>query len=143
MKISLLIISQISKHILVGGFATFFDLFSFIFLAWLFPKIYLLSAVIIKGYSFLVAAIIKYLGNKFYTFKKVEEGISHIEFGKFLITNLIGLIFDLSIFYFLTKIIGPHFGISAMIWEKISVLCSAVVAGIWNFIGDKFIVFKK
>ena len=142
MKIPLYI-WQIIKHVLVGAFATLFDLLSFMLLAFIFPGVYNLSSVIIKGCSFLVAAIIKYLGNKYWTFKKIEEGISHIEFGKFLMTNLIGLIFDIFTFYIITKIIGPHFGLSYAIWEKIGVLCAAVVAGVWNFIGDKFIVFKK
>ncbi len=138
-----LFVFQAGKHVLVGVFATIIDLKSFLFFAWVFPQLYILSSVIIKTLSFIVAIIIKYIGNKFWTFQKNEEGISKKEFAKFLITNLIGLVIDVLVFYFLTKIISPQFGTSFSIWEKISVLISAVLAGVWNFCGDKFFVFKK
>lgn len=143
---NILVIVQIIKHIIVGGFATIADLAFFIFLSLIFPGIYQISSVIIKGFSFLFAAIIKYLGNKFWTFRRAGEQtnkISRIEFAKFLITNLIGLAIDVLVFYLLTKVTSPQFGISFSMWEKLSVLISAVLAGIWNFCGDKFFVFKK
>ncbi|KKP32948.1 MAG: hypothetical protein A2312_00755 [Candidatus Staskawiczbacteria bacterium RIFOXYB2_FULL_32_9] len=138
-----LFVFQAGKHVLVGVFATIVDLKSFLFLAWIFPQLYLLSSIIIKTFSFILAIIIKYVGNKFWTFQKNEEGVSKKEFTKFLITNLIGLTIDVLVFYFLTKVISPQFGVLFVIWEKLSVLISAVLAGIWNFCGDKFFVFKK
>jgi putative flippase GtrA len=138
-----LFIFQAGKHVLVGVFATIVDLKSFLFLAWFFPGLYQLSSIIIKTLSFILAIIIKYVGNKFWTFQKTEEGISRKEFTKFLITNSIGLVIDVLTFYILTKVLGQQFGISFLLWEKLSILISAILAGVWNFCGDKFFVFKK
>jgi putative flippase GtrA len=135
---SFLFIFQLAKHILAGVFATIVDLKFFEFLFWI-SGFGILSKII----SFIVSAFIKYLFNKFWTFQKNETNISKLEFIKFLVTNLVGLIIDVSCFAFLTKFLGPQFLISEHLWIKLSVLISAVLAGAWNFCGDKFFVFKK
>jgi hypothetical protein len=38
---------------------------------------------------------------------------------------------------------GPQFSIQTKIWEELSIILAALVAAIWNFLGYKFIVFKK
>lgn len=133
-----LFIFQVAKHILAGVFATIIDLKFFEFLLWISG-----FGIFSKIISFITSAFIKYLFNKFWTFQKNETGISKLEFTKFLLTNLVGLVIDVSCFTLLTKFLGPQFLISEHLWIKLSVLISAVLAGTWNFCGDKFFVFKK
>lgn len=125
-----LFIFQASKHVLVGTFATIIDLKVFEIIFWL-----LSFGIFAKTVSFIISVIIKFIGNKFWTFKKIENGIAKVEFFKFLIFNLAGLLIDVSSFAFLTKII--------LLENRTSVIISAVIAGIWNFCSDKFFVFKK
>lgn len=125
-----LFIFQVSKHVLVGVFATIVDLKVFELLLW-----FLKLDILVKTFSFIISVFIKYIGNKFWTFQKIEQGITKTEFSKFFITNLIGLLLDVSCFTFLTRVVALE--------PRISVLISAVLAGIWNFCMDKFFVFKK
>lgn len=134
---------QAGKHILVGTFATIIDLKIFEVLFWLFSFFTNINAAFLKGFSFVFAIIIKYIGNKFWTFKKIENGISKKEFLGFFVTNSIGLAIDVFVFVFLTQILGPQFSLSVAVWRKFSVIISAIIAAIWNFCGDKFLVFKK
>jgi hypothetical protein len=46
-------------------------------------------------------------------------------------------------FYFFTKILGPQFSISAVIWVKLSVILAALTTAVFTFSSYKFFVFKK
>ena len=130
---------QAGKHILVGAFATVADARFFEFILAVIVPLPLVS----KGISFVISALIKYTGNKYWTFQKPERENWHIEVAKFLAIMLIGLTIDVSVFHYLTNILGPQFAITQQLWVKSSVVASAIVAAIWNFTGDKFLVFKK
>src|SRR3989344_5833308 len=62
---------------------------------------------------------------------------------QFFMVTLVGLVIDVGFFYYFTKITGPQFGASNALWIKISVIFAAIMAAIWNFLGYKFLVFKK
>lgn len=133
-----LFVIQLAKHFLAGVFATIVDL-KFFEILFLILGLGIFSKII----SFIVSAFVKYFFNKFWAFEKFETSISKLEFLKFLATNLIGLLIDVSCFAFLTKFLGPQFHFSSYVWLKLSVIISAVLSGTWNFCGDKFFVFKK
>jgi putative flippase GtrA len=136
----LLFIFQVAKYFLVGVFVTIIDLKLFELLVWIFAPI---NPIISKAISFLVSTYLKYLGNKNWTFEKLEkEGIKQ-EIFQFFIVTIVGLGIDVSSFFYFTKIIGPQLGTPENIWIKLSVIFSALVAAMWNFIGYKFMVFKK
>ena len=130
---------QMGKHVLVGAFATVVDarFFEF-FAAVIFP-----FPLISKSASFIISMLIKYSGNKFWTFQKHERENWHIELSKFAMIMLVGLTIDVSMFHWLTGFVGAPFGVSEGLWVKSSVVMSALVAAVWNFAGDKFLVFKK
>lgn len=133
---------QASKHILTGIFATvvdlkFFQLFLEIFPA--FPG----AMIVPKTFSFLIATSLKYIGNKYWTFQKLEKEGMPKEFLQFFAVTFAGLSIDVGMFFISTKLIGPQFGIPHQIWAEASVVIAGAVAGIWNFTADKFLVFKK
>lgn len=140
----ILFIFQLAKHILVGMFATVIDLKAFELLIWFFSiSLATVNPIISKGISFLISTSFKYLGNKNWTFEKPEkEGLGQ-EIFKFIIVVIIGLGIDVSSFFYFTKIMGPQFGASEDVWVKSSVIFAALIAAVWNFTGEKFIVFKK
>lgn len=140
----LLFVFQAAKYILVGIFVTIIDLKLFEFLVWIFSLfLTAINPVISKGISFLISTYIKYWGNKHWTFEKPEkEGIRQ-EIFQFVIVTIIGLTIDVSSFFYFTKIMGPQLGTPEDVWIKLSVIFAALVAAVWNFLGYKFLVFKK
>ena len=140
----LLFVFQAAKYVLVGIFVTIVDLKLFEFLVWIFLLfLTAINPIISKGISFLISTYIKYWGNKHWTFEKPEkEGIRQ-EIFQFVIVTIIGLGIDVGSFFYFTKIMGPQLGATEDVWTKLSVIFAALVAAIWNFLGYKFMVFKK
>ncbi|MBI2049847.1 MAG: GtrA family protein [Candidatus Staskawiczbacteria bacterium] len=133
----LLFVFQAAKYILVGLFVTIVDLKLFELLVWA------LSPVMSKGLSFLTSVIIKYWGNKLWTFEKPEKENIAQEILQFIIVTIVGLGIDIGSFFYFTKIMSPQFGAPEDIWIKLSVIFAALAAAAWNFLGYKFLVFKK
>lgn len=134
---------QLAKYFLVGVIATLIDLKVYGLLTWFFGLELVMIIGVSKGISFLISVLVKFVGNKYWAFEETKkEGIKE-EFSKFLIVTFIGLLIDLSCFFYFSRILGPQFGISPEVWVKISVILAAVVAAAWNFLSYKFIVFKK
>lgn len=98
---------------------------------------------IFKGVSFLIAIINSFLWNKFWTFKKGETEKAGTEFLQFLIVSGIGLGINVGIASLAVNVIGPQAGISPKVWATVGALIATMFSMIWNFLGYKFIVFKK
>jgi putative flippase GtrA len=130
----LLFVHQAGKFALAGAFADVVDIkvYQFLFLLLPFP-------LFLKAFSFFIATIIKYLTNKHWSFEKHEGG----EVVQFFVVAIVGLLINVVSFYCATEIIHPQFGISAVLWTESSIIFAALVAAAWNFLGYKFIVFKK
>ncbi len=153
----LLFVFQVAKFLLVGVFATVIDLKVFEFLTWFFvsalskiPDGFAIGAIFTssglllpKSFSFIAATVLKYLGNKYWTFQKQNKEGLNKEITQFFIITLIGLMIDVISFYYFAKIMGPSFEIPSAVWIKLSVVFAAVTAALWNFLGYKFLVFKK
>lgn len=138
----LLFVYQAAKFLLIGAFAAVVDIKIFQLSTWLFSLSIIVSPLISKGISFLIATLTKYWGNKHWVFQKHEkEGIK--EMAQFFIVTLIGLGLDLLAFYYFTKTLGPQFQMPIKVWTELSIILAALSAALWNFLGYKFIVFKK
>lgn len=138
-----LFIFQAAKFLLLGALATLVDWGGFkafeAILALNFP----LANNIYKTLSFVVATFAKYWGNKFWAFEKTEKGGIGKEMLQFYIVTGLGLAVDVGIFSVIVNNIGPQWGIPFKTWETLGVVGAAIVVSIWNFLGYKFIVFKK
>lgn len=140
----LLFVYQGAKHLLVGAFATVIDLKVFEFLLFILSFLSIvIHPLLLKGASFLFSTSIKYWGNKYWTFGKHEKENWHREAFHFFLINFVGVFIDVGTFHFFTDTLGPQFGATPGAWLKVSVIAAAAVAAIWNFSGDKFLVFKK
>jgi len=138
-----LIISQAGKFILMGGAATLIDFGILNFLMG-FTKITegVVYSVFV-GTSFIVATVIKYFGDKFWAFEKMEKEGMGKEFSQFFVVTLIGGGIHIGIASILVNYIGPQFGLSSLDWANIGKIGGVISAFAWNFLGYKFIVFKK
>lgn len=138
-----LAILQLSRFVLVGTLNTFVDLGAL-------NGLMLISGIysgifysVFKSISFLTATVNSYLWNKHWTFVKREKIFVPGEYFKFLIIVIIGFLINVTIASFVVNVIGPQFGLGVKLWANVGAFTAVLVAWIWNFLGAKFIVFKK
>lgn len=139
----ILFVFQLAKFLLIGGAATLFDL-GVLNLMIMFSGLSAgLAFSIFKGISFLVATCAKYFGDKFWAFEKMEKSEMGKEFIQFFVVTLIGMAINVGIASFCANTVGPQFGLSAKLWANVAGVIAAFGTFAWNFVGYKFIVFKK
>lgn len=134
---------QLAKFLLIGVMATIFDL-GILNLFVRFTQISSgLAFDLFKGTSFIIATIVKYIPDKYWAFKKKETENIKKEFSQFFIVTFIGFVINVSIAHVIVNAIGPQFGLPAQLWANLGGIGAVIVTFAWNFIGYKFIVFKK
>lgn len=129
---------QFGKFFVVGGLNTFLDLgiLNFFILITNVTAGYMFS--VFKAVSFIITVINSYFWNKLWTFNKRE--------GRFILFFVVvagSFLINVGIASFLVNIVGHPENISPKIWDNIAALSSIVFVLTWNFLGMKFIVFKK
>ncbi len=137
------VVLQVAKCFLVGVMNTFIDFgmlnllmgFFVIFSGWLYP--------VFKAMSFTVSAVSSYFWNKYWTFEKKETKPGAGEFGKLYVITGIGFFLNVGVASLLVNVVGPQFGLTEKIWATVAAGLGAFVVFTWNFLGYKFIVFKK
>ena len=94
-----------------------------------------------KGISFVVAVVNSYYWNKHWTF----EFKQHIEreFMQFLVVSLVGFGLNVGAFHVVVNMLGPVGGINPQAWANVGALAGTLTGLAWNFVGYKFLVFRK
>jgi len=136
-------IYQLAKFLLIGVMATIFDLGALNILMGLVSASSGSIYVFLKGLSFIISTILKYVPDKYWAFKKKETANIKKEFIQFFTVTLTGLAINLSIAHVIVNIVGPQFGLDAKSWGNIGGIGATIITFAWNFIGYKFFVFKK
>lgn len=102
------------------------------------------SLIILNVISFSVAVTNSYFWNKYWTFKSDgKSGSSGSQFITFIVVSVIGMFINSGIVYLVTTFASPFGGVSQAVWLNIGKLAATFISLIWNFVGYKFIVFKK
>lgn len=138
-----LFVFQMAKFLLVGVLASVVDLGvfnAFLLLSGIASGFY---ASVFKGISFIVATFSKYFGDKFWAFKKMEKAEMEKEFSQFFVVTLIGAGINVGLFSLIVNTLGPQLEIGEKIWANIGAILAVIITATWNFLGYKFIVFKK
>ena len=138
-----LFVFQLAKFILIGSLFAVFDLVLLNSLMAYFGITKGIEYSIFVTASFVIATSIKYIADKFWAFEKSEKKGMGKEFTGFFIITLISGGIHIGVASIIVNIIGAQFGISPLIWANIGKILGIVVASAWNFLGYKFIVFKK
>jgi len=141
------VISQIVKFLEIGVLNTFIDLGILNFLVGLSGVTSGLGLAPLNTFSFLCAATNSYYWNKFWTFSASAQGYGGQRkrwvFLRFLFISVIGWGINTSIVVLGTTFISPLAALSVGAWINVVKLTATFVSMVWNFLGYKFIVFKK
>ncbi len=133
---------QIAKFAATGALNTFIDLGILNILLIAFSVTAGVWYAVFKGISFTVATINSYLWNKYWTFEsKANANVK--EFGQFLVVSVIGFGVNVASASFIVNVIHPLAGFTPARWANVGALSATIISLVWNFIGYKFIVFKK
>ncbi len=138
-----LFVFQGVKFLLIGALFALFDLVILNSLMGYFGITKGIVYSIFVTISFVIVTTIKYIADKYWAFEKPEKEKMGIEFTGFFIITLISGVIHIGVASLLVNIIGPQFAILPLIWANIGKILGITVASIWNFLGYKFIVFKK
>lgn len=98
---------------------------------------------IFKSVSFVVAVINSFWWNKKWTFKKKGGEGTGKDFVQFITVSIVGLLLNTGTASLIVNVIGPVGMISEKTWANIATAVASIVVLSWNFLGYKYIVFKK
>jgi len=136
------VIYQLAKFILVGGLNFLIDISV---LSLLIFSTGITSGLLQSGFkaiSFVVAVFNSFFWNKYWTFSYNKNKEVFKEFPQFLTVSTIGLLINVFVDYiFVNKI--PVFVVDLKSWAQLGAVIASIAALIWNYLGYKFIVFKK
>ena len=96
-----------------------------------------------KAASFMFAVTNSYLWNKFWAFESSNTKGTGKEFFQFVAISGVGFGINVVVASFVVNVIGPVGEISPRLWANIGAFAAIVITVFWNFLGYKFIVFKK
>ncbi len=96
-----------------------------------------------KAFSFIIANINSYYWNKHWTFKKDGEGEEKSNFVQFFIVSLVGFVINVVAASITFKLVNDATAISADQAGLLGAIAGSILGLAWNFVGYKFIVFKK
>ena len=102
---------------------------------------FILGGVNVPG--FIVAVVSSYFWNKFWTFKAGGNGGVMQDFLKLWPVATVGLILNSGLIILITTVIPPFFGVSATTHLNMAKVIATILVLFWNFLGLKFLVFKK
>lgn len=152
------IIWQVTKFIIIGVLNTLVDLgvlaFLFSIAAWsslavasydiIFTLFVPISFFILyKSISFIIANINSYFWNKHWTFNTTNGKKSPAEFTQFFLVSLVGFVINVTASSLVFSFFHKFGGLTADQWGLIGAAFGSISGLAWNFIGYKFIVFKK
>lgn len=96
-----------------------------------------------KSVSFVVAVIHSYAWNKFWVFDAASTSGGRSEFFKFIMVNLVAILFNVGIASFVVNYIDPMGGLDARVWANIGAVVGSACAIFLTFVGTRLFVFKK
>lgn len=93
--------------------------------------------------SFGIATMGSYFINKRWTFQDASKTRRATKFSQFLAVSVIGALLNSAIVGILTSTIDPPNDISPTLWANGAKIIATFISLVWNFVGYKFIVFRK
>jgi putative flippase GtrA len=103
-----------------------------------------------KGISFCVAVAFSYFLNKRWTFKDDSRTGQTKQFSLFAVVSILGAVINVFAATFVVTYVKPIVNPAAdsailtdQLWVNIGALCGTAAGFLWNFLGYKFLVFRR
>jgi len=128
---------QFGKFFVIGLLNTFLDLGVLNMLIFFTSITHGIYFSVFKGISFLCAVINSYFWNKYWSFQKQGS------FGLFFLVVSGSALLNVGWATYLVEFVNPPDGITPKMWDNIAALSSVFLVMTWNYLGMKFIVFRK
>jgi putative flippase GtrA len=140
-----LFVYQLAKFVLVGSFFAVFDLILLnVLMAWLgISKKEILKYALFVATSFTIVTIFKYFANKYWAFEKTEKEKMEKEFGIFFLVTLGSGVIQITVASVTFKSLIFLLDLSPFLAGNFGKIFGILMASAWNFLGYKFVVFKK
>lgn len=140
-----LVIYQLAKFALVGGFFAVFDLIilNLLMIKFGIRKEELFKYSLFVAISFTIVTIFKYFANKYWAFESFEKQNIEKEFLQFFVITLVSLLIQTTIASFSFRILTSALQLETKISANLGKIIGIILASVWNFLGYKFLVFKK
>jgi putative flippase GtrA len=135
-------VPQFIRFFCVGSFNTVIDFTVLNFLIYVTGKTSGIYFPVFKSISFIIAVTNSYFMNKYWTFKSSDNAKAG-EFMKFFGVNIVGWLINVGVATYVVNFVSAPAGISPVLWANIGAVSAVAFTLTWNFIGMKFIVFKK
>ncbi len=133
---------QIAKFTAVGVFNTFLDWSVVNFLIFLTGTTAGVTFSSFNILSFVIANTASFIWNKYWIFQSQKKKAWE-DYLQFITVSALGLVAKLGIITLIVDVIGPVNNIDDKIWANLALVISTMFFMVWNFLGYKFIVFKK
>ncbi len=137
-----LTVRQFSKYTLVGFSNLAIDFGVLNILIYLTDRDKGIYFTVFKAISFSFALINSYLWNRFWSFENRDVSKAGKQFITFVSVALGGMIINVALASFIVNSIHVD-SVSSRIWANIGAIISGFAVMGWNFIGYKFVVFRK
>lgn len=143
------IIGQFVRFAMIGGLNTGIDLIILNILTIATGLKEGVAFAIFKGISFVAAATFSYFMNKHWAFKDTSKSQEVRKFSQFFIVSIVGALINVGTASLVVNVIKPALGgtlvipLNDQLWVNVAALSGTAIGLIWNFLGYKFIVFKK
>ena len=134
------VVYQFAKFAAVGTLNSFIDFGVVNLLIAIFGVATGIAFSIFKAISFLFATTNSFFWNKFWTFDS-KGGDTTKQAIQFYVIAGIGLLVNVGVATLVNGARGE--AVAVNLWANFAVLCGIFASFIWNFLGYKFIVFKK
>lgn len=134
---------QLAKFVIVGFLNTSID---FGILNFFMALSGISSGSIFSGFkslSFIIANLNSYFWNKRWSFQKETEKAIGKEYLVYLLISIASVFINVGLASLIVNVIGPQFGFSAIVWANMGAAIGTALGLVWNFLGYKFLVFKK
>lgn len=135
---------QIAKFALVGFSNAAIDFAVINLLMWQTEINKGLMIILFNTIAFCVAVVNSYLWNKLWTFQsedKTESKNVQSEFIQFIVIALVGVAINNSIVYGVSTFVSST--LAPQLWVNVAKVFATFASMTWDFLGYKFIVFKK
>lgn len=142
---------QFLQFAVIGFMNTFLDLLILTSLSFITGITKGGGAAGLKAISFGIVSFVSFLANKKWTFKEKtkEIGQEAKKYSQFMFITVVGLGVNTGVVFIVTNYFSPlylpivNFQLTERMWLVFASLVATAFSLIWNFIGYKFVVFKK